>query len=84
MFSLTCARINGWVNNREAGDLRRRRAHYDVIVMKWQYDVYQDYIPGNGCLATCPIQRHLRYSYNAPETAAVVALTQVTETRELI
>ena len=22
-----------WVNNREAGDLRRRRAHYDVIVM---------------------------------------------------
>ena len=26
-------RINGWVNNREAGDLRRYRAHYDVIVM---------------------------------------------------
>ena len=25
--------INGWVNNREAGDLRRNRAHYDVIVM---------------------------------------------------
>ena len=25
--------INGWVNNREADDLRRRRAHYDVIVM---------------------------------------------------
>ena len=25
--------INGWVNNREAGDLRRYRAHYDVIVM---------------------------------------------------
>ena len=24
---------NGWVNNREAGDLRRHRAHYDVIVM---------------------------------------------------
>ena len=24
---------NGWVNNREAGDLRRQRAHYDVIVM---------------------------------------------------
>ena len=33
MFSLICARINGWVNNREAGDLRRYRAHYDVIVM---------------------------------------------------
>ena len=34
MFSLIYAWINGWVNNREAGDLRRHRAHYDVIVMK--------------------------------------------------
>ena len=33
MFSMICARINGWVNNRKAGDLRRHRAHYDVIVM---------------------------------------------------
>ena len=33
MFILICARINGWVNNGEAGDLRRYRAHYDVIVM---------------------------------------------------
>ena len=33
MFSLICARMNGWVNNREAGDLRRHRFHYDVIVM---------------------------------------------------
>ena len=33
MFSLICARINDWVNNREAGDLRRHRGHYDVIVM---------------------------------------------------
>ena len=33
MFSLICAWINGWVNNREAGDLRRHGAHYDVIVM---------------------------------------------------
>ena len=33
MFSLICARINGWVNNREAGDLRRYSGHYDVTVM---------------------------------------------------
>ena len=33
MFSLICALLNGWVNNDEAGDLRRHRAHYDVIVM---------------------------------------------------
>ena len=25
--------IYGWVNNREAGDFRRHRAHYDVILM---------------------------------------------------
>ena len=24
--------INGWVNNREAGDLRRHRAHYDIVI----------------------------------------------------
>ena len=35
MFTLICARINGRVNNSEAGDLRRYRAHYDVIVMTW-------------------------------------------------
>ena len=28
-----CAWINGWVKNREAGDLRCHRAHYDVTVM---------------------------------------------------
>ena len=33
MFSLICVWINGWVNNREAGNLRRQQAHYDVIVM---------------------------------------------------
>ena len=33
MFSLICAWINAWVNNREAGDLRRYRAHCDVTVM---------------------------------------------------
>ena len=33
MFSLVWAWTNGWVNNREAGDLRRHLAHYDVIVM---------------------------------------------------
>ena len=33
VFSLIRAWINAWVNNREAGDLRCHRAHYDVIVM---------------------------------------------------
>ena len=32
MFSLIWSWINACVNNREAGDLRRNRAHYDVII----------------------------------------------------
>ena len=53
MFSLICAWINRWVNNREAGDFRRYRPHFDVILMHlftqglntkklhqwWQFDV---------------------------------------------
>ena len=31
-FYLICVWINDWVNNREAGDLRPYRVHYDVIV----------------------------------------------------
>ena len=34
LFSLIYARKNDWVNNREAGDLRRQHGHYDVIVME--------------------------------------------------
>ena len=34
MFSLICAWTNYWANYRVAGDLRRHRAHYYVIVMK--------------------------------------------------
>ena len=35
MFSLICAWISGRVTTREGRDLRRRRAHYDVIVTHW-------------------------------------------------
>ena len=33
MFFLICVWINDWVNNHEAGDLRRYRAHYDVTLI---------------------------------------------------
>ena len=33
MLSLICVWTNAWVNNREAGDLRRHHGHYGVIVM---------------------------------------------------
>ena len=39
IYSLICAWINGWVNNREAVDLRRHWAHCDVnvlITVIWQ------------------------------------------------
>ena len=45
MFSLIYAWINDWVNNREAGDLRRQHGHYDVIVM--------EYAGGWCCCACC-------------------------------
>ena len=40
--------MNGWVNNREAGDLRRYLAHYDVIVMEPRI------CDGLSCLQTHP------------------------------
>ena len=33
IFSLICAWTNVWANNGDAGDLRRYRAHYYVIIM---------------------------------------------------
>ena len=39
-----CARINHWVKNREAGDLRRHRAHYDDTVMLWPEPVLVTHI----------------------------------------
>ena len=33
VFSLICAWMNGWVNKREVGDLRRHRAYHDVTVI---------------------------------------------------
>ena len=37
MFSLISVWINGCVSNREACNLRRYRAHYDVIVMSYYH-----------------------------------------------
>ena len=42
MFSFICAWINGWVSNRDAGDLRRHRTHYDITVMELQKHCYGD------------------------------------------
>ena len=44
VFSLICAWISGWVNNRKADDLRHHRAHYDVTVM-WKVYTHSAYPP---------------------------------------
>ena len=49
MFSLIYVWINDWVNNHEAGDLRRYRAHYDVII--------EEHIPQAWFPLTKPVMR---------------------------
>ena len=44
--SFICAWTNDSVNNRDAGDLRRHRAHYNVIVM----DIVDDKAYGHSSL----------------------------------
>ena len=39
IFSLICAWTNGWVNNRDTGDLRHHRAHHEITVMTWSCNV---------------------------------------------
>ena len=61
MFSLICAWMNGWVSNREAGDLRRHRAHYYIIVMVCHW---------NGCTLSqfigLPYGRSLSWCWMSP------------------
>ena len=40
MFSFVCAWTYGWVNNRDAGDFKRHRAHYDVVAI--QTDIVEE------------------------------------------
>ena len=37
IFSLIYARTYGWVNNRDAGDLSRHRAHYNITLMQFSH-----------------------------------------------
>ena len=63
MFSLICAWINDWVNNREAGDLRRHHSNYDSIATQHYFSellgLYHTWVryPGfSGHEIQCPIQ----------------------------
>ena len=58
--------IKGWVNKRQAGDLRRHRAHYDVIVMN------------RSCLErwSADIRVHLHYWWNSTHTEVKPSIRQ--------
>ena len=63
IISLICAWTNGWVNNREAGDLIRHGAHYDVIVMQMSCSVlttWQATRIVDPLMATCPVTHKWR------------------------
>ena len=56
MFSSICSLINRWVNNREAGDLRCHRAHYDANIMNavsLKHDQYSE--PPLLCCHSCSL-----------------------------
>ena len=65
MFTLICARINGWVKNREAGDLRRYRPplwrHHNVPhISQWRFP--HDIISKAWCKTTAfPLLTHWEY-----------------------
>ena len=57
MFSLICTWTKGWVNNRDASDLRHHHTHYDITIMcvvfgpniKWIYHIGVELQPGMAC-----------------------------------
>ena len=63
MFSFMCASINGWEKNREVGDLRHHRAHYDVTVMSYSCE---------RLFATKPWNQHSTMNYFSIEVTAIV------------
>ena len=63
MFSLICAWISSWENNREASGLRRQGAHYDVTVMFYQH-VNQRRGPAH-CTSAAPCKLNIRVHIDA-------------------
>ena len=74
MFSLVYGWINGLVNNRDAGDLRRHRAHYDVIVIlfifcykeRWKphyFDFFKNKFKGFSCRQRAARIKYILYIF---------------------
>ena len=75
IFSLIWARINGWVNSREAGDLKRHRTHYDVIVM-YQHGLSEimAWISDNNCCFLWVVITHPCPNFNGGLTTPPLML----------
>ena len=71
MFSLICARINGWANNGEAGDLKRYRALHDVILMS--YSCYK-IIAGSVDICCTKLIEHHRTKTNWNQRVVVMPI----------
>ena len=83
MIYLICVWINYWVNNREAGDLRRYRCHYDVNVKRMRH------VTGRQCFETilkgenkqrnlvwCTLLQHCTIAPKSGHRMLVVSITQ--------
>ena len=67
--------IYRWVNNREAGDLRGHRAHYDIIVMRHTsgYEHRHVFLPSNFRPCVCQFCK----------SALVYVLTNIYDTKSM-
>ena len=73
MFSLMCG-INSWVNNHDAGDLRRHRTHYDVTVMR--HSIFCPWGWGMRCLIVSILEKMTMLKRHWTLPVFLSALTQ--------
>ena len=76
VFPLICTWMNGWESNRDAGDLRRQRAHYDVTVISY---ICQCHFIGTG---TIVVKWPYRILVNSTETKPLKNKTKQNKKRQ--
>ena len=79
MFSLICVWINGCVNNREAGDLRRHRGNYDVNVMSHCNGLVPKVRKRNTVVPSCLYKFSIRDIY----TVDIILIARECQTRDI-
>ena len=77
--SVICVWISGWVNNRKAGDLRRCRANYDVIVIH-----FKPYLVIGGWAIACGIAHRRMSLYLSGGKSTLVQLGSLQATSQYV